>query len=701
MHKRIALLVFLFAVVSTLSAQAAKPKISLDEFFNYVSFDAVELSPDGNAIVIGTDRADWNEEIFRRDLWLYRVSDGSFAELAHSGHDSKPQWSPDGRWIAFLTERPSATAKGEDEKDKETEQLFVISANGGEAIPVTSASDDVHAFTWSRDSKQLYFATRQPWTKQQTDEHKKVWKDSVLYRGDERGDEVFKIAVEDALARNAAAGTKETADNEHDDNITPGSAALGKTDWHIQQLATSHDGKRLAFVTTSVSERQERPSDFEIFVIDLGNASADTAPKQLTHNQAFESNINWSRDDRQVLFTVYQGSVESRYADTQPRLYSVDTDNGSVQRWAADFPGEIVDYSEMPDGKLAVSARMGTEVQMYTLDGPAAQLKKLSTSVPGYYSDLSIGEQSPRFAFVHSSLRQPQEVFLAESLDGLANAKALTTFNQLFIERDLPLGKPYQWKSDDGTPVEGMLIYPPGKFEQKDLPMLTLIHGGPGDADGNHFECDWYQWDRLAASNGWLVFEPNYRGSTGYGDKFMQQIVPEIVSRPGKDILTGVDALVKDGIADPEHLVVGGYSYGGYMTNWLITQTTRFKAAVTGAGAVEHLANWGNDDMTVDDAYFLGGRPWEVPDRYRSEAAIFQITKVRTPTHMVAGMDDIRVAVLEDYLLEHALESLNVPHELVLFPGEGHSLSHNPWHGKIKVREELKWLQKWGGVPQP
>ena len=114
------------------------------------------------------------------------------------------------------------------------------------------------------------------------------------------------------------------------------------------------------------------------------------------------------------------------------------------------------------------------------------------------------------------------------------------------------------------------------------------------------------------------------------------QIVPQIVSRPGKDILEGVDALVKDGIADPDHLTIGGYSYGGYMTNWLITQTTRFKAAVTGAGAVEHIGNWGNDDTTFDDAYFLGGRPWEAPQRYHDEAAIFQIDKVKTPTHMVA-----------------------------------------------------------------
>jgi len=228
--------------------------------------------------------------------------------------------------------------------------------------------------------------------------------------------------------------------------------------------------------------------------------------------------------------------------------------------------------------------------------------------------------------------------------------------------------------------------------------MFVLIHGGPQDADGNHFEADWYQWDRLAATQGWLVFEPNYRGSTGYGDKFALQIVPEIVSKPGRDILTGVDALVKDGIADPDKLAVGGYSYGGYMTNWLITQTTRFKAAVTGAGAVEHIGNWGNDDTGFDDVYFLGGLPWEVPDRYRSEGAIFQINKVKTPTHMVGGADDIRVAVLENYLLDRALHELNVPSDLLIFPGEGHSLGKNPWHGKVKVREELKWLQKYGGV---
>ena len=134
------------------------------------------------------------------------------------------------------------------------------------------------------------------------------------------------------------------------------------------------------------------------------------------------------------------------------------------------------------------------------------------------------------------------------------------------------------------------------------------------------------------------------------------------------------------------------------MTNWLITQTTRFKAAVTGAGGVENVADWGNDDSTFDDSYFLGGTPWEARDRYNSEAAIFQINKVHTPTHMVAGADDIRVPVLEDYLLDRALHELGVPSDLLIFPGEGHSIDKNPWHGKIKVREELKWLAKYGGV---
>jgi len=725
----------LFAAVlgsSWLTFAQSKSKLTLDEFFNSVSYSSVAISPDGSSVVIGTERADWNQQIFRTDLWLYRDGgksgssiESALIQLTQSGHDTEPKWSPDGRWIAFLSERKTSSEKDSDsdddkskqkKKDKddkgETAQIYLISPAGGEAIALTQGEEEVHTFSWSADSRTLYFAARNPWTKAQKDEYKKQWKDVVQYRTAERGDTLFALDVAAALAHHAAEATKEESEAEKDSDLNPGARIIATSPFRVEDLITSPDGSKLAFVTNSINQRQEKTEDVEIYALDLGVAPIQ--PRQLTRNQAVEQKLHWANDNRHVFFSVEVGDVTGPYRDLQPHLYWVDSkkpdsekpdsekpssETGAVEQWSKDFIGPVDQYA-VASGNVLASARLGTEVPMYSVAQPSQSLHKLN-GWEGTYEILSATAHSPRIAFIYSSLQKPAEVYLAESADKLDQARPITSFNKLFSDRDLPQGKPYRWKADDGTTVEGMLIYPPGKFEEKHLPLFTFIHGGPADADGNHFEADWYQWAALAATNGWLVFEPNYRGSTGYGDKFLMQIVPAIVSRPGKDILEGVDALVKNGIADPDHLTIGGYSYGGYMTNWLITQTTRFKAAVTGAGAIEHLANWGNDDTTMDDAYFLGGRPWEAQQSYHDEAAIFQIDKVRTPTHMVAGADDIRVAVLEDYLLEHALYSLGIPNALLVFPGEGHSLSKNPWHGKIKVREELKWLQKYGGVPSP
>ncbi|HZR58288.1 MAG TPA: prolyl oligopeptidase family serine peptidase [Terriglobales bacterium] len=700
----------LFFSISTFAAD--KPKITLDEFFNAVSFPSAKISPDGRSVIIATERADWDQNIFRTDLWLYRgLSDtdngaGTLTQLTQSGHDSSPQWSPDGRWIAFSSERKPPNkdeSSSEDAKAKEdTAQLYLISPSGGEAFPLTRGEEEVHAFAWSADSHTLYFATRTPWTKAQKDAYKKDWKDVNQYRAAERGDQIFSLDLADAIHRHdeAAARNSDSKDNTKDDDesdATPGSRAIASTPWHVQQLEASPDGRKLAFVTESVSERQEKIDEFEIYSIDLANASPSQQPHQLTHNEAQERDIRWDKESKHVFFNVEIGSVEGKYVDNQPRMYSVDAETGATQRWASDFAGEITHYAFLNKGALLTTGRLGTEVQLYSQPKSSAPFSR-QAGWPGTYDHIDAAQNSPRVVFIHSTLEKPTEVYLAESIDKLQDAKPITSFNKLFTERDLPKGKPYRWKADDGTTIEGMLMYPPGKFEAKNLPMFTFIHGGPVDADGNHFEADWYQWDRLAANQGWLVFEPNYRGSSGYGDDFVKGIVPQLVSRPGKDILEGVDALVKDGIADRNHLAVGGYSYGGYMTNWLITQSTQWKVAVTGAGAVEHVANWGNDDTTFDDAYYLGGLPWEAAQRYHDEAAIFQMNKVRTPTHLVAGADDIRVAVAEDYLLDHALHNLGIPSTLLVFPGEGHSLDKNPWHGKIKVREELKWLKQYGGI---
>ncbi|HVA71856.1 MAG TPA: prolyl oligopeptidase family serine peptidase [Candidatus Limnocylindrales bacterium] len=692
----------IFGSNALFAAKKQKPPLTLDAFFNSVSFPAIAVSPNGQNVVIETERADWATNRFRTDLWLYKTSDGTLTRLTQSGRDSAPQWSPDGRWIAFLRNRPKAkdaeSKKGH--KNAET-QVYVISAHGGESFAATSARENVHAFSWSADSREIFFATREPWTKEQDAAYRKKWKDVIQYRAAERSDRIFAADFGAIAARNQADAS------ENSTNVAV--REIAATPYRVQQLTSSPDGQWLAFVTESISQREESPGDDGIYLIDLraGAQKHAAAIPLLNHPQAFFSRIAWAQDSKHVFFSFLNGSVEGPYQDAQERVYWAAVDGKTAtrcgppgdglacERWGSKFFGSMNGFAPLGSGGLLAAGRLGTEVQPYFERDPASSFVQRPGQA-GTYEKLSAAAHSPRVAFVYSSQETPAEVYLAEGPDKMNEARRITSFNQQFTHYAMPRAKSFHWKADDGVTVEGMLIYPPGKFGEKNLPMFTLIHGGPEDADGNHFEADWYQWGDLAASDGWLVFEPNYRGSVGYGDAFALGIIPHIVSKPGKDILEGVDALVKDGTADPNHLTVGGYSYGGYMTNWLITQTTRFKAAVTGAGAVEHVANWGNDDTTFDDAYFLGGVPWKTEQNYNAEAAIWQIGKVRTPTHMVAGADDIRVYVGEDYLLERALHTMGVPSALLIFPGEGHSLAINPWHGKIKVREELKWLDKYG-----
>src|ERR1700676_662135 len=236
---RIRKLVCIAAIVAAfalIAAAQSKPKLTLDEFFNAVSFPALEISPDGNSVVIVTDRADWDQQIFRKDLWLYHDDGkaGSLIQLTQSGHDTEPKWSPDGRWIAFLSERKAPTEK-EDDSDSESKgepaQVYLISPNGGEAFPVTDGEEEVHTFSWSADSQTIYFATRQPWSKKQKDDYKKEWKDVVQYRTAERGDTIFALDLSAALARRAAAPTKtkkqdRDADKDKEPDLTPGARAI-------------------------------------------------------------------------------------------------------------------------------------------------------------------------------------------------------------------------------------------------------------------------------------------------------------------------------------------------------------------------------------------------------------------------------------------------------------------------------------------
>jgi dipeptidyl aminopeptidase/acylaminoacyl peptidase len=694
-----AVLLFAASLLASLPAlaQTGRDLITLDEFMNATEIKEVRLSPDGSTAVIATVSPDWKQNRFRSDLWIWKQTTGETVPLTRSGHAHSPQWSPDGKYIAFLSDLPVAGLEDK-ESDDIPEQIWLIGADSGESFSLFQEKLDVHAFAWSGDGSQIFFSCAAPLAKSAEEAEKAEWKDVIRWREQERGDLLLAMPLESAVA--AAQDSLPPHPAAAVDNalpLPPGSKTIAASDDAIQEVVANPKGGQVAWVTDSVSHRLEDPKHNEIYLI----SSSGGQVRRLTNNEAQESSLRWSPDGSKLFFRVAAdaGALDGPYHDVQGRLYAIDPASATVKRLGETFTGSFEDFTVMPDGQVIASGLKGTQQQLYAVDGiKATPLPGL----PGSYAGVGAGLHTSKLLVKHSTLTTPTQVFLAADAAHPEQAKAITRFNLLFTERAQPEWKPYQWKADDGTTVEGVLIYPPHRLGDKHLRMLTLIHGGPAEANGDAFEADWYDWANLAAANGWLVFRPNYRGSSGYGDDFMLQIAPHLVSRPGKDILEGIDAVVKDGIADPDHLTIGGYSYGGYMTNWLITQTTRFKAAVTGAGAVEHAANWGNDDTTYDDVWYLGGSlPWQDPGIYQSEAALFQMNKVTTPTHIVGGNVDVRVSYLEDVLLERALEQLQVPHSLLVFPGEGHSLGKNPWHGYIKVREELRWLEKYGGPASP
>jgi len=370
--------VLLVLLTPAFGQSPAKPRMSFDEFFNATNITDANISPDGRAVLIETSRADWEQEIFRRELWLWREG-GSLVQLTRSGHDNGADWSPDGKWIAFYSDRKQSSDKSDaPSADEPTTQIYVISTEGGEAFPVTSGEEEMHAFAWAADSSAIYFATTQPLTKEKKEAQKKEWHDVNRWREAELGDEIFRIKISDAIANLANAGTKaEAAAAENAKNpdkktdkepakeqpFTPGAQPIALSKYKLKALVASPDGKLLAFNTDSISSRVEDDTSFEVFIVETTGTPA-VAPKQLTHNHAIEENISFSRDSRSIFFQQSTGTPE-KYEDVQPRVYAVDVGSGAVTRWASSFTGAVNDYEVTQQGGLLAAGQLGTEMQIF------------------------------------------------------------------------------------------------------------------------------------------------------------------------------------------------------------------------------------------------------------------------------------------------------------------------------------------------
>jgi dipeptidyl aminopeptidase/acylaminoacyl peptidase len=262
--------------------------------------------------------------------------------------------------------------------------------------------------------------------------------------------------------------------------------------------------------------------------------------------------------------------------------------------------------------------------------------------------------------------------------------------------KDFNLGKSevIRWKSKDGAEIEGLLIYPAGYEQGKRYPMAVFVHGGPSGVWTQGFPGTWGNFGHVWAGNGWACFYPNIRGSSAYGEKFLLSNVKDWGGADYQDIQTGIDNLIAKGIADPDKLAQSGWSYGGYMTAWTLTQTNRFKAVMVGAGLTDMFSMYSTDDLQrILDGYF-GGEPWDQLDQYRRASAMTYIKQAKTPTLIQHGGADLRVPNGQSWELYMGLKKNHVPVELAFFPREPHGLQE-PRHQLDKMRREYAWFSKY------
>ncbi|CAF3877373.1 unnamed protein product [Rotaria sp. Silwood1] len=660
------------------SSTETKPKLTLNEYFDFTNYPSLSLSPSGQHLLIQSRRPSWNSNSYENSLWLYNIETKKKQLITKVLSESlKPQWSPCGNWIAFLLNQNSITSS--DEYPKANEYIYLYSIISNEWLPIYIGKEILLALAWSNDDFSLYFVTFASMPPKEDGNLQQVeWKDVIQHRlsNSNEGSSIYRLDIE---KNNQTSSTKRYL--------------IKNVPFLITELLFVPFEEKL--LLTSFSTVFAKMDIIEIYSLNLQNLSILS---RLTNNELWEQELRLSNDNKHVLFLAFGRELSQGKSNAiQQRLYSLDLTNGHIERLGKDFNGNIPGYMTKPDGGVYILGQLGTETQIYSQQSPTHKLI-YHQGWNGTYERISLSsKRNGSIAFIYSSLERPKEVYLMDNIDQLQSAQALTSENKLYTQRQLSKTKVYQWKNnEDQRTIEGILHYPPGKFQSKNLPLFVMIHGGPPPPSANSFTADWYTWAPLAASEGWLVLEPNYRGSFGYGDQFHNEVFGQPLARPGRDILSGVDQLVNDGIADPNRLTIGGYSYGGFLTNWLITQTTRFNAALSGAGAVEYVSAWGTTDISTFIPSLFGGYPWEVPQNYQSESPIYHLSRVRTPTHIITGEKDVQVDSSQSFILERGLHYLGIPVQLLVFPNEGHALNKNPWYGKLKVREELKWLHKYG-----
>ena len=652
--------IFLVLVASVVAAQTSavwEPEMQI----KVKGVASPRVSPDGKKIVYAVSDAVMTSDKseFVTQLWMGDVESKKNMQLTFGDKSStNPKWSPDGNWIAFTSNR----------KDNKN-NLYLLSANGGEAEPLTDVKSGVSNFEWSPDGRSIAFTM----TDVKTEDEEK---------NDKAKNDFHWVDEDLKMSRLYVVSLQKDADGKREPRkLTTGNYQVGEFNW-------SPDGSRIVFSHAKTPSANDwTTSDVSIVEVTNTNVTA------LAHSPAAESDPIYSPDGKSIAILV---------SDNPPRwagsgtIQIVSTAGGEPRVLAASFDAQPDVLGWSTDSKLIYfSEAKGTGTQIYAADTGTNRIEEIKTTT-AVLSAIDLNRSRTMFGFVRQTADTPGDAYVA----------SVSNFTPVQISRanaDVkmpPLGRTevIRWKSKDGRDIEGLLTYPVGYQAGQRVPLILNVHGGPAGVFQQTFIGGRGVYPLASfAARGYAILRANPRGSSGYGKDFRHANIKDWGFGDYQDLMTGVDKVIEMGVADSERLGVMGWSYGGFMTSWIVTQTKRFKAASAGAPVTNLMSFNGTADIPAFVPDYFGGQSWEIAELYQKHSPMFNVKGVTTPTMIQQGDADVRVPISQGYEFYNALKQQGVPTRMLVLPRQ----PHGPTEPKMQLaamKANLEWFEKYIGA---
>ncbi len=662
-------------------AQAQAPQRHPITFKDMISMHRVsdpQISPDGKWVAYAVATPDMEANRNSSDIWLISATGGSPTQLTRGGHDSSPVWSPDGKSLVFLSSRSGES------------QIYLLSLEGGDAKQLTHLSTGVDIVKWSPDGKMLLLTSsvypdcKDDACNSARDEERQKNKvkahvaEHLLYRhwthwNDGKRSHLFVTKLDsDATPLDLTPGA---------DYDVPPDERGGPAD-----IAFSPDSKEICF--TAVTDKMEAIStNADLFLVPVTGGEA----RRITTNQGFDSNPAYSPDGR---FIAYRSQATPEYESDHWRLMLYDRKNEQHTEIDPHFDRSADSVEWSPDSQtIFFSAEDETLAPIYAVAAqPNSEPKNIVAD--GFNGDPKVSHDGKMLVFTRTSLTFPAEAFTAAA-DG-SGVRQLTHQNTDVLAQ-LQMNDPetFWFEGAGGTRVQAMLIRPPQFDAAKKYPLLVLLHGGPQTMWSNAWG---YRWNaQVFSAAGYATLMINRRGSTGYGQKFTDEITNDWGGKAYEDVMKGVDyTITKYPFVDETRMAAAGGSYGGYMADWIATHTGRFKAIISHAGVYDKQSMYATEELWFEE-HDMQGTPWTNPESYHKWAPSTyagELGKYKTPTLVIGGEQDFRVPYTQDLQFFSALQRQGVPSKLVIFPDEGHWIL-KPQNAEFWYKTFLDWLAKY------